>query len=257
MKKRRPKSTSDVPAALLVHGFNGEPLDMQELEEHLQGHGYATRNLLLPGHGTHVRDLARSTWRDWEGAVTGAAASLLDRHENVVLVGHSMGGSLSLHVAANEPRVAGVAALCPPLRMFPGQVPFVAVGRHITPYLPTLREDVYDPEARFRYARRAYRWTPLPAAHALFSALPGLRAELGRVRCPALVITARRDHVVPTRDGIEAFHLLGSQDKDLLVLDKSYHVITKDIERKLVFERVAAFANRVALPPQAKRQRGA
>ncbi len=253
----RGTAAGDAPAALLVHGFNGEPLDMEELEEHLRGLGFATHNLLLPGHGAQVQDLARRTWSDWEEAVAAATARLLDRHARVVLVGHSMGGALSLHTAANEPRVAGVAALCPPLRMHPGEVPIVAVGRHVTPYLPTFREDVRDPGARVRYARHAYRWTPLPAVHSFFSALPVLREELERVHCPTLIVCARHDHVVPARDGMEIFERLGATDKDLLVLDQSYHVITKDVERHIVFERVGAFTTRATTPRPIKRKRGA
>lgn len=240
------RTGDDSPGMVLVHGFNGEPLDMQELEEHARALGFATRNLLLPGHGTSARDLARATWADWAGAVVAATAELRARHGRVVLVGHSMGGALALHVAAHHAGVAGVAALCPPLRMHPGEVRLAAVGRMIVPYLPTLREDIYDREARRRYARRAYRWTPVAAAHHLFSALPSLRMELDRVCCPALVICARRDHVVPARDGIETYRRLGAADKELLVLERSYHVVTKDVERDMVYRRVGAFAQRVA-----------
>jgi carboxylesterase len=151
-----------------------------------------------------------------------------------------MGASLSLHEAASNSAIAGVAALCPPLRMYPGEVRMTAACRRVMPYLPTAREDVFDPEARQRYPRRVSRWTPLAAAHSLFSSLPALRDELGSVRCPTLVVTARHDHVVPMRDGIETHRLLGSDHKELLILERSYHVVTKDVERHQVFERVLA-----------------
>lgn len=247
-------------AVLLVHGFNGDPLDMAELEEHLHARGFATRNLLLPGHGTHPRDLARTTWEDWSDAVMSAARELLDRYACVILVGHSMGAALSLHVAANEHRISGVAALCPPLRMYAAEVRLAAIGHRVLPYLPTLREDISDPEARVRYRQQRghYRWTPIAAAHSLFTALPALRIELHKVRCPAMVMAARRDHVVPARDGIEAYRLLGTPDKELHVLPRSYHVITKDVERHVVFEHVGRFAERAAeAAANVERERGA
>lgn len=257
MSNQGGKTDGAQPAVLLVHGFNGEPIDMLELEQHLQTQGYATRNLLLPGHGTSARNLAHTRWNDWSAAVAAATDELLTRTSNVVLVGHSMGAALSLHTAANDARVTGVAALCPPMRMHPGEVEFVAVTRLITPYLPTFREDVRDRGAHLRYTRNAYRWTPLPAVHSLYSALPALRAELPRMCCPALVICARRDHVVPVRDGIEAFQLLGTADKELLVLEQSYHVVTKDVERAIVFDRVGAFVSRVVEPAHVEQRRGA
>jgi carboxylesterase len=249
MERDARAATGDRPAVLLIHGFNGEPLDMEELEAWLRARGHTTRNLLLPGHGTHVREFARTTFADWSSAVEGAAAALLREHERLLLVGHSMGGALSLHLAAREPRVAGVVAMCPPLRMFPGQFQIAAALRHVLPYLPTLREDVYDPGARWRYHRRAYRWTPIAAAHSLFSHLPRLRGELAHIHCPALIVVARKDHAVPARDGIEIFRRLGTNDRELMVLERSYHVVMKDVEREDVFARVEAFAQRVAAQP--------
>jgi carboxylesterase len=236
-----------LPALLLVHGFNGEPVDMDELGDFAQRQGFAAKNLLLPGHGSTARALAQATWADWSRAVRDATAALIDTGRPVILVGHSMGGALALHEAAANAGVAGVVALCPPLYMYPGQVQLASVWRHVIPYLPTLREDIYDREARLRYTRRAYRWTPLAAAHSLFSALPGLRAQLGHITCPVMVIVARRDHVVPMRDGIQAYHLLKTSHKELMVLERSYHVVTKDVERLEVFERVCRFATRVML----------
>ena len=46
---------------ILVHGFNGDPGELGELEERLREAGSATRNL-LPGHGTSIRELATSMW---------------------------------------------------------------------------------------------------------------------------------------------------------------------------------------------------
>jgi carboxylesterase len=238
------------PAVLLVHGFNGGPLDMSELEERLRAEGFSTRNLLLPGHGSGARALARTTWSDWTRAVQDAVEELRDRHGKVVLIGHSMGAALALHTAANASDVAGVVALCPPLRMFFGEARVAALARRVAPYLPSLREDIYDPEARRRYRRSGSRWTPLEAAHSLLSSLPALRAQLGSVTCPALVMCARRDHVVPVRDGIEVFNLLGTSAKELHVLQRSYHVVTKDVEREIVTRHVTDFARRVTAPIQ-------
>jgi carboxylesterase len=118
----------------------------------------------------------------------------------------------------------------------------VAAARHVAPYLPAWGEDIRDRKgARLRYRREVYRWTSTAALHTLLRALPQLRRRLPDVRVPALVIAARHDHVVPVRDGREAYALIGSERKELVVLHESFHAVTKDVERHAVNAHVLAF----------------
>jgi carboxylesterase len=239
---------------ILVHGFNGEPVDMRELEEHLAARGFATTNMLLPGHGTTLRSFAAARWEHWLEAVFQEAREALTRRERVLLIGHSMGAALALAVATQEPEVGGVVALCPPMGLNLGMQRAVGRIHRVVPYIPSWGEDVRDRlGVRRRYTRKAYRWVALGTAQSLFGALPALRDLLPTVRCPALVMGARHDHVVPLRDCIEAYKLLGSEEKSLLVLERSYHVVTKDVERHLVFARVAEFCEQHSSPPGSQR----
>ncbi len=231
---------------ILVHGFNGEPIDMTELAGHLESLGFSTENLLLPGHGTSIQDFAEHGWQDWYAAVRGAVSEALDRGEGVLLIGHSMGASVCLAVTADEPRVQGIVAMCPPIELHPLTHSAVSQLGRILRYFPSWREDVRDRRgARARYPRRAYSWTAVSTLQSLLAALPDLKGKLGAIRCPALVICARNDHVVPMRDGLLAYQLVGSEDKELAVLRHSYHAVTKDVERHVVFDRVLRFCHRI------------
>jgi carboxylesterase len=230
---------------ILVHGFNGEPVDMIEVERALTQQGFLTTNLLLPGHGTTLQNFASSRWEDWFAAVRAETTAALERGERVILIGHSLGGALVLAVAAVEPRLSGVVPLCPPTSMHEGMRVAVSRLHRYLPYMPSWGEDVRDRwGARKRYERKAYRWVALSTAHSLFGALPELRKVLPRVQCPALIVVARHDHVVPAQDGIDAYKLIGSREKELLLLERSFHVVTKDVERNLVCARVTEFCAR-------------
>ncbi|MBV9614110.1 MAG: alpha/beta fold hydrolase [Ktedonobacteraceae bacterium] len=225
---------------LLIHGLNGSPHDLAEMEELLQTHGLLTHNMLLPGHGTHVRDLMPLGWSDWERAVRHELTALQQRCDRVFLVGHCLGGALALHAAAHA-EVAGVVSMCSPLQMYPTLKLGVSVLRHVVPALPTIREDVRDPHARRGYTRNVYRWTALSPAQSLIQFLPQLQAELPQITVPVLVMASQHDHVIPVSDGRKIYALLGSQHKELLIVRRSYHVIMKDYDRAEVFARAVAF----------------
>src|SRR5207245_8843263 len=100
------------------------------------------------------------------------------------LVGHSLGGSLALHIAAHE-EIAGIVTMCAPLHMRPLTMLGVRVAKFFTPLVPTIREDVRDPDARRRYTRDVYRWPPMGPVQSMLRFLPTLRTELPRITAPA------------------------------------------------------------------------
>ncbi|QBD79140.1 alpha/beta fold hydrolase [Ktedonosporobacter rubrisoli] len=231
------------PAAigvLLVHGFNADQHDMEDLAHAFASQGLLTENLLLPGHGTHVREMFSSGWPEWACAVKTALQRLQERCAAVFLIGHSLGGSLCLHVAAQE-NVAGIVTICAPVRMYPWMQLAVHLAKYLTPLLPTLREDICDPKAHRRYQSRGYRWTPTAPVASMLEFLPQLRAELPTITAPVLIMVAHHDHVVPACDGSEIYRLLGSQDKHLITFYRSFHVIMKDHDREEVYARARDF----------------
>jgi carboxylesterase len=237
--------TKPVIGVLLVHGLNGSRSDFAEMETLLRSRGMVVVNTLLPGHGANVRDLLGMGWEDWARAVREELRALKQECDVVFLVGHSLGGALSLHVAAHE-EIAGIVSICAPLHMHPWLKAAVGITKYITPLLPTFREDVRDPEARTRSARNVYRWTPMRPVESLLRYLPQLREELPHVTAPALVMTSTHDHVVPARDGQEIYRHLGSQDKYLVTFHRSYHVVMRDHDREEVFAKTLAFISRHA-----------
>lgn len=216
---------------------------MQELNELFYAQGMVTENILLPGHGSHVRDMLPLGWPEWAEAVRQELHALKQRCDVVFLIGHSLGGALCLHAAAHE-EVAGIVTMCAPITMHPWMKPMIQLAKRVTPLLPTLREDVRDPEARRRYTRNVYRWTPMAPVESMLRFLPQLQNELRQITAPALVMTSIHDHVVPARDGREIYRLLGSQEKHLVTLHHSYHVIMKDHDREEVFAKTVAFVQR-------------
>src|SRR5436853_303254 len=117
---------------LLVHGLNGSLYDMEELTGFLASYGIVTLNVLLPGHGTHLRDKVPMDWPEYSSAVHKELQKLKQWCSYVFLIGHSLGGALCLHVAASEP-VTGIVTMCAPIYMYPWMFPAVRMLKHFTP----------------------------------------------------------------------------------------------------------------------------
>jgi carboxylesterase len=225
---------------LLIHGFAGSKHDLAEMELLLRQRGIITQNMVLPGHGTTVRDLMAKGWKDWASAVRAELHELKQRCDAVFLVGHSLGGALALHTAAYE-EVSGVVSMCAPIRMYPITRFLVRVGKFFTPFAPSFGEDIHDRSAYRRYTNDGYTWMPTRALESMMLYLPTLRAELARITAPALIMISLHDHVVPARDGREIYRLIGSKEKRLITFYNSYHVIMKDHDREEVFTRTLDF----------------
>ncbi len=226
---------------LLVHGFNGSTNDFAELTAILREQGLHAVNMLLPGHGVPIQQMFTLGWPEWSDAVTKELVLLQEQCERVFLVGHSMGGALCLHVAAHH-QVAGMVIMCAPISLRSWlYLPAVRLGKRFASSIPSLPGDIRDRASRQRYDQGIRRPTAFAPVESLLVNLPTLRAELPRITAPVLLMNAAHDRVVPPRDTITIYHLLGSPDKHLVTMRHSSHVIMHDRERAEVFDRTLTF----------------
>ena len=79
----------------------------------------------------------------------------------------------------------------------------------------------------------------------MFSGLKALRADLGRVTCPILVLRSTEDHVVDPSSARAIKASVGSSDVREQMLENSYHVATLDNDAEQIFEASSAFFERV------------
>ncbi|HWP35016.1 MAG TPA: alpha/beta fold hydrolase, partial [Thermodesulfobacteriota bacterium] len=64
------------PAALLLHGFTGDPWEVAPLVAPLAAAGFRVEAPRLPGHDGRPESLAAATWRDWHAAARQALTAL-------------------------------------------------------------------------------------------------------------------------------------------------------------------------------------
>lgn len=92
-------------AVLFIHGICGSPRHFSDVLPMVQAvqEGWSYHNLLLRGHGGSVGDFSRATMKQWKAQVWDAFTQLAAEHQQVAIVGHSMGTLFALQLAAQYP----------------------------------------------------------------------------------------------------------------------------------------------------------
>ncbi|WP_018545562.1 alpha/beta hydrolase [Streptomyces sp. LaPpAH-108] len=228
---------------LLCHGFTGSPQSLRPWAEHHAAHGLTVSLPLLPGHGTRWQDMAATGWADWYATVDRELRLLTERCSQVFVAGLSMGGALSLALAARHgDRIAGVVVVNPANRVHGLSAYALPLARHLVPATKGIASDI----AKAGAEELGYDRVPLHAAHSLRQSLRRLDGELPRVTQPLLLLRSARDHVVPPVDSARVLSRVSSADVTEVVLEQSYHVATLDHDADRIFEESLAFVGRLA-----------
>lgn len=236
---------------IVVHGFTANPVGTRPLGERLAAEGYTVEVPLLPGHGTSHHELARTGYADWAGAVEQALDRLAERCGRIVLIGHSMGGTISLDLAARRAEaVAAVVAINPAIRAPRGLLPRVAgLLAPVVPYVPRdLAGLPTNDIALDGVEESAYALVPARAATSLLRELDRIRAGLLDVTAPLLVVRSPTDHTVDPQDPVDVLELAASRDLRELVCEHSHHVPQLDHDAALVEEAIVGFLAEVLEP---------
>src|SRR5687767_11571524 len=88
---------------LLIHGFTGAAREVRPVGAVLAAAGYTVLGPRLAHHGTLAADMRRSHWRDWVASALDGYHLLRAQCDTIVVGGLSMGGVLSLYLAAHYP----------------------------------------------------------------------------------------------------------------------------------------------------------
>lgn len=231
-------------AVLALHGYTGRPGDLKYLAEHLASAGIAVSVPRLPGAGTDLADLSRTTRRDWKRRSLDAWLDLRSRYEVISIIGYSMGGLLALDLARRfeterlvllaPALITGhrIMSLTPLLAPLAGIMPEVKTG-----WTPNEDDDEETREHGSRY------WTrrDLRSAGQLARLQGEVRRVLPEIKTLVFAIASIRDRSVPPE-------VIGLLDRRLpdglsgsLIVENCGHDLPQGADRSLIARTVRAW----------------
>jgi carboxylesterase len=166
-----------------------------------------------------------------------------------VIVGLSLGGTLALDVASSELSPAGVVSINAQILNRDGlAIRLAPLIERILPIVPPrlaglTPNDIAKPDTD----EQAYTWVPTAAGNSIVRALSRVRGQLGKLGCPVLVMYSEHDHSVPPANSKALLDLIDRKLTQAIVLERSFHVATLDYDLELIEDKIADFADRIAV----------
>lgn len=236
---------SNSKAVLMIHGYIGSPTDYGRLPELVNRLGYTVSVPLLPGHGRDPREFSKISAQELIDYVDAEYLKLVKTHDEVIVIGFSMGGALAT-LLENKYQFKQLVLLAPYYEIahqWYYLLPAETYADFFTPHVPYL----YRPKSfkqvndrRFLDKIIAYDYISTKGSQAAI--------ELGRrahpfaknIKARTLIIHSKKDKATSYRAAKEMADCLNSLDK-FVSLEKSNHMILWDYESKLVEKEILKF----------------
>lgn len=235
---------------VLSHGYMAAPAEVRELAAYLSGKGYWVYTPRLKGHGTAPEDLARRSFNEWIYSMEDGVTLMRNVCRHVVLGGFSTGAALALELSSRLRDIVGVFAISTPLRL-------QYLGSKLAPVVDTwnkLMGKVRLDEARMEYVENQpenphinYFRNPISGVRELERLMNYVEPKLHDIKVPALVVQSSDDPVVHPGGSERIFRMLGSKDKQYLMLNFDRHGIVLGDGAQRVHQAVGDFIDRLSI----------
>ncbi|MDD5175142.1 MAG: alpha/beta fold hydrolase [Sterolibacterium sp.] len=248
---------------LLFHGLLSSPQEFGLIAHTLKSRGLRFESPIVPGY-TLENDAISPSWQRWRDAASVVASDRVAPNQPVVLGGLCMGGVLAAAVALEQrQRIAGLVLISPTFNYDGWGLSPIRHLRHLA-YLTRLDRffSVAEREPYGVKSPKIRKWVireieqravsavgpsrlPLRAVREGERMMAEVRSRLSELDCPLLVIHAREDEITRLESVQHLIDTLPQHDKELVVLDDSYHMVTIDNDRHKVAALLDGFVKRI------------
>ena len=233
----------EATSVLCLHGLSGTPYEVRPVAERLAERGFRCRGPVMAGHARSARELARTSHEAWLDLARSEAEALRRDSDRVFVVGLSMGGLVSLELAAAG-LVDGVAVIGTPLRFSAALRWAVPLAKYVYPYMSKKNgSDIQEDEARARHP--GLPAIPLASVHQLIRLQRKVERSLPGISVPILAAHGALDRTANPKDAKEILAEVNSLERELHICERSGHVATVDHDGAELALRVTEFFERL------------
>ena len=244
-------------AVLLFHGLTGSPFELKKYGQFLYKNGYDVYADCLPGHGDKVSEIYTVKYQDWLNFAYKRFEELYQRYEEVFVSGLCLGAVLAIAVGMKYPdKVKGVISLSTTLFLDGWRLPWYkflmplglsTIIRFYYNYPECEPHGIKNEKTRAIVKKLLQKGDvgmndfPMTGIYELLKLSKVVRKDLTPFNSPILLIHSKEDDLTSTKSAKIVYENISSQDKEMIILEDSYHMVLYDNEKEFVFNKALEF----------------
>jgi carboxylesterase len=221
---------------IIIHGFTGNPWEVEPLANALERKGYEVITPLLPGHSIYKERMEKVTALDWIQMIEKIVIHAIEENKEVHMIGFSMGAMIA-SILAYRYQISTLVLLSPAVYV-------------LTPYLLRLKLENF-----FQQTRKArslsgqtvskspsfIRSTPIYNFFQFHKIVSQAKKVFQHISIPICIIHGQKDETVDPKSSELIYSVASSKEKELHYLPLSRHQICRDCEIDSVIQTVIKF----------------
>lgn len=233
---------SEKKLVLFIHGIFSSYKQFNNIMRILSDDGYSIYALNLKGHGGNAKDIISIKHDDWIKQVNEKIGELVDKYEEVYLISHSMGALLALnsdHLNKLKKCVMLSPALSPKLSR-----DIIKLSWHIDDDPCEDEYILYHKETTGVTFTGIYeKACAIKPLIELLRLIRLTKKRLNNIEIPVLIFISNNDEVLRVTGAKKIYDMIKSEDKKIVLLDKSYHSLLDSEEEKMIIKKIIKFIN--------------
>ncbi|MDX2083685.1 MAG: alpha/beta fold hydrolase [Rickettsiales bacterium] len=239
-KKQSDKST----AILLCHGYKSAPQEVFQLAKFINELGFKTYAVRLKGHGTAPINIKEVSWQDWYNSLQRGYAALRNIAKEVIMIGFSTGGLLTLLSAAHKKNIPAIVSISSALKLVDVRarfVPGINIYNELLEKLHINKSKIEFVDDKPENPDFNYNRNYLKGVEELGKLMDECNQNLNKITAPALIIQAKQDPIVNPKSAAIIFEKIQSKNKIIFEPNFSNHCIINGENREEVFMAIKDF----------------
>jgi len=231
-------------AILLLHGLGGTPIELKELAQYLADKNITVFVPLMRYQGRHYSDIGKINMDEIYSDVFDYYVALKENYKEVYVAGLSTGGLLTLKLAENQ-NISGVITYATPMTYgfsFLGDST-IDLFKALNVITPNVRRIEWGLSKNESIGPALPSFDRLPIKTLLQGEIlkKETKSNLKKITSPILILQSKFDNRAAPSSAQFIFDNINSENKELIYLNNSGHIITMDFDKTQVFEESFRF----------------